>query len=305
MSSAALGFGCAFLAFSPMITLLLLLSYQKAQLIIVVTTSAFAFLLSALCSSLIWLAVPSSLSDNAPLLIIPSVIFQAAFRCGFVAVYHRVEKVILTSIHNHERHAAAENAAGNNGVTMNESAQLRLELNDVSCGLAAGTGFGGMHAIMLYGTLLASEQRSLGTLYQPGCSFMPSLVNSALMAFLFSLLDIVLMLFTFYGMRRRLQNEESHSLNFGWGTLIGDSKQGGLTAIGITVIAHLGAAFATVPNRADDGCLVALPLLFGIVVITAVVFMGGVSSHYLPVEQQRRMESRQNTTAEGNVSHQD
>lgn len=154
--------------------------------------------------------------------IIPvSVLCQAFFRCGFVKLYHKVETVIEESIKSHEEEEEERSAMlrrrnreNHNGTgddeeetesrgtkQVSESALLRLELNDVSCSIAAGVGFGGMHSVLLYGTLLASENSRNGTLYQPSCAFMPSLANSAIMAFWFSILDVVWMMVSFYGVR--------------------------------------------------------------------------------------------------------
>lgn len=293
MTSAALSWGCAFLAFAPFICQLFLIAYKKAQLIIVVTTSAFAFLLSALLASLIWLIFSSAGVEHALLLLVPGVLSQFLFRCGFVALYHRVESVIQDSIERHEQQHPEEQG------DLTESARLRLELNDWACGIAAGCGFGGMHAIMLYGTLLASESGNLGTLYQESCPEMPSLVLSALNAFFFSLLDSVWMLLTFFGLRRRLMFPASGSSQFmslnvhhylygGWGGAVGNTRHGGNLALVITAVSHLVASLVTTPNNFENGCLLSLPLLGGVVLAMILFFWGGVSKIYLPEHQQRR-----------------
>eukprot|EP00566_Odontella_aurita_P014930 CAMPEP_0113552530 /NCGR_PEP_ID=MMETSP0015_2-20120614/15116_1 /TAXON_ID=2838 /ORGANISM="Odontella" /LENGTH=351 /DNA_ID=CAMNT_0000453513 /DNA_START=58 /DNA_END=1113 /DNA_ORIENTATION=+ /assembly_acc=CAM_ASM_000160 len=341
MTTAALAWGCAFIAFSPSVSLLFLLAYRKAQLVIVVTTSAFAFLLSSLLASLFWLAVPASHRSNPLALVPPAVVCQFILRCGFVHLYHRVESVIQKSIRKHERHEAeqAERRRQREGggssspsrgspgsptenrdatspsAALSETARLRLELNDWACGLASGTGFGGMHAILLFGTLLASESGQVGTLYQDSCPGIPSLVNSATMAFLFSVLDIFIMLLTFYGMRRRrdgtlargggeisLSSYSRDSRDSGGPSVLAgrapciprfsDSKNGGNAALFTAFISHLAAGFATTPNLNEGGCLVALPVLAGVVAGTALLFVGGCSGHYLPDSQNRRSEGR-------------
>lgn len=174
----------------------------------------------------------------------------------FVKVYRRVERAISHSIRLHERDV------GDNDLS--ESIKLRLELNDWACGIAAGVGFGLMHVMMLYGTLLASEAKSMGTLYQDSCTSLPSLVNSAIMSMFFSLLDIILMLLTFYGVRPQM----------------GDGREGKI-AIGASVVAHIAATLCTVFNKAKDGCLVALPLLACVVIGTAIYFGMKIMPHYL------------------------
>ena len=336
MTSAALSAGCALVAFGPSLSLLFLIAYEKAQLIIVVTTAAFAYLLSTLLASLLWLPVPASLRSNPFLLVPLSVVCQFLFRCGFVHLYHRVEAVIQKSIRKHERHEAelarrrqtssAQNRTGGEAATpqvLSETSRLRLELNDWSCCIAAGNGFGGMHAVLLYGTLLASEAGSDGTLFQESCSFMPSLVNSAVLAFLFSILDMFLMLLTFYGMRRRKDGttpagsagvgSPQYVPEGGGGASVcagrfplprfPNSTGGGNAALLVAFFAHLAAGIATAPNLRNNGCVVALPAVTAVVALTVLIFVLGVSGHYLPGSQIRRL--GQNDSTPMNVSHED
>lgn len=279
MTNAALAWGCAFVAFGPVVALLFGIAWHKAQLIIVVTTSAFAYLLAAFCAALFWFILDAiGIGNHVIPILFPGVLMQFIWRCLFVVMYHKVEKVIEISIARHEEREEE----------FHESAKLRLELNDWACGIAAGTGFGGMHAVMLYGTLLASEAGNLGTLYQDSCPEMPSLALSALNAFMFSLLDIVWMLLTFYGMGRRTQ-EEGMPPALHWGAFIGNSKRGGDIALATAFVTHLAAAFSTAPNGSYEGCHISIPLLASIVVITGLVFWGGVSKIYLPANQRHRL----------------
>ena len=216
--------------------------------------------------------------------LLPGVIFQEMLRCGFVALYHKVEKVIEVSIARHEQQQIQR---GESEAAMAEAARLRLELNDWACGLAAGTGFGGMHAVLLYGTLLASEADNLGTLIQDSCPSIPSLLVSALNAFFFSILDIIWMLFTFFGMRRRRSPgiDGSNAM----GAALGNSKASGNIALAICGITHLAASFATTPNALGGGCRVSIPLVASIVLLTVAAFYVGVYKIYLPSDQRRRL----------------
>ena len=140
---------------------------------IVVTSSAFSFLCSTVVSSLFWW-VFNAVGLQGPLAgIIHGVLAQFAFRCWFVAIYHRVEKAIQHSVQRQEaedaQRASSDETAPLNAVNADAAAnrndrsksnwtevvKLRLELNDAPCGIATGVGFGGMHAILLYGILLA------------------------------------------------------------------------------------------------------------------------------------------------------
>jgi len=350
MTTAALTAGCALLAFSPTLCLLFHLAYSKANLIIIITTSAFAYLVSTVVSSLLWLPVPASSRDNPYILMFPSIAAQFVTRAGFVWLYHKVEHSVERSIRRHERseeRARAEAAAArrrrrrvsstevdaNNASDddaedeppASESSKLRLELNDWSSSLAAGTGYGGMHIIFLYGTLLASEANNVGTLYQPSCEVMPSLANSAVISHLFSLLDIVWMMWTFYGMRRRRDggtfeseggllstpgtsehggaNVRNSTVSFSGDIDIAGSstgavyhlannKRGGNGALVLVLVSHCAAALSTVPNAYDNGCVVALPCLAGVVVATALAFWISSAGHFLPNAQKRRQYER-------------
>eukprot|EP01083_Nonionella_stella_P091052 254477_1 len=336
MTSAALSLGCALLAFSPTLTLLLLFAYSKAQLVIVVTTAAFAQLLSCLLSALLHLpfkALGGSGTLTALFVIIPtSVVSQFLCRCGFVWLYHKVERVVEQSIMRHEalvleaenivdrrnnvsssNRLRQESGSGddNNGngshdrdtaplagstaeSKLSETAQLRLELNDVSAGLAAGVGFGFMHTVMLYGTLLAAENSRMGTLYQDSCTFMPSIFNSAIMAFLFGILDICWMFATFYGVRRFntvTWNSEQRTLGFQFqSSSEGTSARrrlGGKAILILVAVSHASAAFATLPNQAMDvnGCVIALPSLALVTILTIAGFWFSMKNNYLPVGQ--------------------
>eukprot|EP00586_Coscinodiscus_wailesii_P011359 CAMPEP_0172504820 /NCGR_PEP_ID=MMETSP1066-20121228/181633_1 /TAXON_ID=671091 /ORGANISM="Coscinodiscus wailesii, Strain CCMP2513" /LENGTH=292 /DNA_ID=CAMNT_0013281177 /DNA_START=83 /DNA_END=961 /DNA_ORIENTATION=+ len=282
MTSTALIIGCALIAFSPTLSLLFLLTHKKAQLTIVVTTSAFSFLLSILFSSLIHLAFPtgSAARSSPPLLLLPAIIFQTLARVGFVTVYRRVEAAVAHSIHLHERQVG--------DTALSESVKLRLELNDLSCGIASGVGFGLMKVMMQYGTLLASEaSENMGTLYQESCPVMPSLLNSAVMACLFSLLDIVLMLLTFYGVKGRFRGDSTNAPHYS-GVLSRCCSCGGVLgpdgnqAVGAVLLAHTAATVSTVANKANNGCLLALPLLACVVVGTWAYFWMKVMPYFLP-----------------------
>lgn len=289
MTNASLVWGCAFVAFGPSVSLLFLIAYQKAQLIIVVTTSAFAYLLAALFASFVWYLFDlAGIGDVALIILLPGVIFQCLARCAFVHIYHKVEKVIEISIARHEEREEE----------FHESAKLRLELNDWACGIAAGVGFGGMHAVMLYGTLLASEAGNLGTLYQDACPNIPSLALSAFNAFMFSLLDIVWMLLTFYGMRNiTLYDQQTANMpdwngnTRTWGALVGTSnnKRNGQIALGTCMLSHLLAALATMPNQNYKGCRVSLSMLAMILLMTSLLFWGGFSKLFLPDNQRHRL----------------
>jgi hypothetical protein len=188
---------------------------------------------------------------------------------------------------------------------LHQWARLQLELNDFACAIAAATGFGGMHAILFYGTLLASEtslnrHATGGTLYQPSCLNMPSLVVSAIMTMFFSILDVYWMLLTFFGMRRRMLFQRSSSSSDGTMNLFADhetdianssthhqrlnnnSRGSGNVCLLFCLVSHLAASLATTANIFTNGCVASLPLLGVVTVLTAIMYTTRIHRIYLP-----------------------
>lgn len=334
MADVMLLLGCALIAFGPFLSLFSLIVYQKAQLVIVVTTSAFFFLLGSLVASLFW-KLFDVIGIGGPLAaILPGVFFQFVFRCLFVSLYHRVERVIHLSLEKQHRDELEEaderdtsadgepntddtvaggrrhrrpsgGVGGNTAATepplsdaetqrlaasrkasWTEAAKLRLQLNDAACGIAAGVGFGGMHAVMLYGTLWASETiQNEGVLYQESCPTIPSLAVSATYAFCFTILDVFWMLFTFFGMRRRQlfsRGQHSEGQVIAVGGWLGDSRNGGNLALLLCLATHYAVSLATLSNGFQYGCRVSLPVVGGMVLLTAYLFWAGVGRIFMP-----------------------
>jgi Aph-1 protein len=312
MTQAALTVGSFFLAYGPLLSLFALIVYHKAQLVILVTTSAFFFLLAATASSMTWFIFHAA-GLNGPLVaILPSVFFQFLFRCAFTALYHKVERVIQLSLEKqHEEELKMQQQQQQDssdsrlpGVgTWTEAARLRLELNDGSAAIAAAVGFGGMHAVLLYGTLLASEtSNNVGVLYQESCPAVPSLTVSAIITNFFSILQVFWMLLTFFGMRRRLmfhRGQSAASATFGSegdatvttraGSYLGNSRNGGNWALLLTLVTHFLAALLTTANGYGKGCLVSLPGVGGTVILTAYLFWAGCGRIYMPPPQPQEL----------------
>lgn len=360
----ALILGSFIIAYAPMLFLFIFIVYPKPQLMIIVTSYAFAYLLSATFSSVLYTILNAIFqfnhnsnssnnvihsdysrndvfsSDGVLAAIIPSILFQFVFRCLFTSLYHKVERVIQLSLQRQEAQEDPNPASNsNNGTddtvagtaTTNDAtppnhssssssptamdiAKFKLALNDTSAAIAAAIGFGGMHAITLYGTLLSSEavNNTTGILYQDSCPAVPSLVVSAVTTNLFTILQIFWMLFTFFGMRRRLLfhrgqcadyeepgvtpevvNEEdeddddrrSHRRarsNSKSGRWLGNSRTGGNYALLFVLLTHSAAALVTLFNRQTNGCYIVLPSLFGIVLFTAYLFYMGCGRIYMP-----------------------
>jgi len=261
----------------------------------------------------------NSSSSSGAAAIIPGVFFQFLFRCAFTGLYHRVEQVIQTSLKKqHEQETAAADSNNNNNNNNNsntslhhgepprpppgaaaavasnnnnnntyaEAAKLRLQLNDASAAIASAVGFGGMNCVLLYGTLWASETGNLGVLYESSCPNVPSLAVSAILANFFFVLQVFWMLLTFFGMRRRQlyhrgQSDESTDAGVVSG-FWGNSRHGGNWALLTTLLTHFTASLLTLTNALHNGCVISVPAVGGVVLVTAYLFWAGCGRNYMP-----------------------
>jgi hypothetical protein len=243
----------------------------------------------------------------------------------------------------------------NTTTVVSETEELQLQLNDLSCSLASGVGYASLHALFLYGSLLASESGESnsyndagsyvggggstgygGTLYQNSCSTIPSLLQGALIAMCFSILDVCWMMICFYGMRRiNIYSPQQHGSNNnrsfssriragGGGKGVGrivlqiltchgfdnddtaSSTTNGYTALLFVTITHLLASLVLLPNSYTNGCIISLPCL-GVVVLWVMIVLGNIvrKNQFLPVDQQcriRTMRQQQQVVSDGHSS---
>ena len=288
LDAMALVWGSAFIGFAPLACFFFQIVFPKPQLLIVSITAAFFYLLAASSASLCWYILDPTIGLSGPwAAIIPGVFFSFTFRCIFVRVYHKVETVIEASIEKSEEERSGASGDNNESTSV---AKNRLALNDAACGLAAGVGFGGMHAILLFGSLLASETSDVGILYQPSCPKVPALTVSGINTFCFFFLDIFWMLFTFFGMRRRvlfprgggaLADINPFSRRFG--SYFGNTRIGGNNALLVCLITHFCASGFTTFNAFQFGCVFSMTTLPLLTLIVAYLFWSGVSNIYMPL----------------------
>eukprot|EP00531_Pseudo-nitzschia_arenysensis_P018858 CAMPEP_0116141816 /NCGR_PEP_ID=MMETSP0329-20121206/14577_1 /TAXON_ID=697910 /ORGANISM="Pseudo-nitzschia arenysensis, Strain B593" /LENGTH=334 /DNA_ID=CAMNT_0003637011 /DNA_START=103 /DNA_END=1107 /DNA_ORIENTATION=- len=291
----ALFFGSAAIGLAPFVCFFFQIIFPKPQLLIVSITAAFFYLVAASSAAVCWYILDPVIGlGGAWAAIIPGVFFQFIFRSLFAHTYIKVETVIEASIAKSEEdrqdNDGNENEDENNSGDEIQAAKNRLALNDVACGLAAGVGFGGMHAILMFGSLLASETFDSGVLYQPSCPKVPSLTVSSLNTFCFFFLDVFWMLFTFFGMRRRIlfprgggALTDINPLSRPFGSYYGNTRMGGNNALLTCLITHSVAAGFTTFNAFQFGCVFSMTLLPLMTLVVAYLYWSGISKIYLPL----------------------
>ncbi|CAM9832063.1 unnamed protein product [Scytosiphon promiscuus] len=121
-----------------------------------------------------------------------------------------------------------------------------LKLNGVSSSIAAGVGWGFIHAVIMVGTAL-SKHMGPGAAFSSSCPHVPSVVVSALSAQAFVMLDLLFMAAAFASAR---------------------SGDAGLMCYSFGL--HFIAALTTAFNFIGGGCAISLPLLYGVVVFSAI-----------------------------------
>jgi len=294
--SIALVVGSAAIGLAPLIFFFTQIIYPKSQLLIVSITAAFFYLLSSVASGLCWYIFNDFIGISWKwFAIAPAVLCQFLVRVGFVKLYHQVEQAVQESIavseaEREENSSGDDNASTGTDPDVAATAKLKLELNDAASGLAAGVGFGGMHAIVFFGSLLASETATTGVLYQPSCPYVPSLAVSALNCCSFFFLDIMWMLFTFFGVRRRVifprgggNLNDMNPRHRQFGSYFGNTRMGGNMSLITVLVSHFMAAGFTTFNQYNHGCTFSLPLLFSTVLSVLWLFRAGISKIYKPL----------------------
>jgi gamma-secretase subunit APH-1 len=212
--------GCGLIAYAPACSLLVLFS-KRPQLIIVALAAGFAWLFSSLLTSIFWWFIHLSQHSVWPLIIIVSVFLQESLRYVFLLAYRKTESLI-------QRSSPHSNQA--------------FPLNDLSSGLAAGVGFGLMHSLLLYGSVLASSGGS-GVYFDDSCPTIPLVLVSALTSLAFFILDIIWMCLWFIAERYR-----------------------SMTLASVITSLHLVAGLVTLTNINPSGCQVSLTLLLLIII---------------------------------------
>lgn len=170
LASALLALGPILLGFGS------LTLWGASEHIVCGLVGAFAWISSFVIASAV---ARISSSDNILFKILVVAALQVGFRFGYVKGHQHVESLLKKSF---------------------EIAQLKYPLNDVSSSIAVGLGQGGMHSLVVFGSMLAAED-GFGNMYSVTCPQMPSIAFGAMAALLYFFLDLELMCLSFYAMR--------------------------------------------------------------------------------------------------------
>eukprot|EP01041_Mallomonas_annulata_P006957 gene6957-14124_t len=198
---------------------------QRPQLVIVALAGSFAFLLSILLTSIFWNIQHAITKNNIWILVTMfSTVSQIVCRLIFIYAYRMTERIIKQS--------------------SPDSAEI-FPLNDISSSIASGVGFGAMHSLMMFGSVLAASNGS-GDLFVDSCPDIPLILSTSLIALAFSALDCVLMCMMF--MAEKLQYSK--------------------TIIVLACLLHFTASCSTLANTNEHGCLVSLPLVYTVVAVS-------------------------------------
>ena len=240
MAAFTLRLGAALIVFSPSIAVVVLLLAKRAQLMILTILAAFVWLVAVLGAALLWRMMPEAARTAWPLVATIGVLVQESGRMALVNLYRRTEKLLIAASAAGEESATATAVSG---------VAVSFPLNDWSSSLAAGVGFGTMHAIIMFGSVLAASEGP-ATLYEDSCVGVPMLLLYAVLALAFLMLDIMLMCILFHADRR-----------------------GDRLMQGFAILLHLAASFATLANQMEAGCAVSLPIVVIVLLVAVLALM--------------------------------
>jgi anterior pharynx defective protein 1 len=197
-------FGCVLVAFGPIAALFFTVIARRAQLVILALAGAFTWMVAVLVTATIWQIPGIKTSLEATIVI--GVVVQEGFRLLFFHLYTRTEQAVhAVTTHKHQ-----------------------LPLNDITSSLAGGVGFALMHALMMYGSLLAGSTGARGAAFSSACESIPLVFAAALSTLALTLLEAALMVVAFHAYRNK-----------------------SVLAVAAVVVIHLGVALSVRPLRLD------------------------------------------------------
>ena len=153
--------GAALLAYSPSAALLWLIVSKRSQLLVISVTSALMWVMSVLVVAFFWSSFPA-LKTGYVWIVAAGAMTQELVRMLLIRTYRRVECVISRAIA--AQRPSTEEAA-------------RFALHDSTSAIAAALGFGTMHSVVMYGSVLAGSGGP-AAMYADSCSTIPLVVVS-------------------------------------------------------------------------------------------------------------------------------
>jgi anterior pharynx defective protein 1 len=214
--------GCSLVAFAFPATVFTLVVSKRIQLVIIAICSAFLWLLGLTVAALVRYTIPA-LQDGPYPMMVMSLITTEFTRYFLFRIYIKTERSF--------------SVVSTNGVL--------FPMSDFYSSVAAGLGFGFMHSLLLYGSIL-SNALGPGTLFADTCPYFSTFVVSAWTACFFGILHVALMVIAFDALRRK--HVARRML--------------------LHVLLHTLAIGSTAVNTAEGGCLYALGSLLVVVMIT-------------------------------------
>lgn len=170
--------GCCLVAFSAPLSVFLCLISQHIQLVIVMITAAFFWLLSIMIAALLWYLL-TPLQTSYWILLPVSVVIQEAARLLFYCMFARAElsfSVVSTNA-------------------------IAFPMTDIYTALASGCGFAIVHSVLFYGTLI-SYSIGPGTFFADTCPEYSVFVVTSWMACAYGIIHMLLMVIAFDAFRQ-------------------------------------------------------------------------------------------------------
>ncbi|KAF7132560.1 hypothetical protein RHSIM_Rhsim09G0028500 [Rhododendron simsii] len=240
--TVAAGIGYALLALGPSLSLFVAVISKKPFLILTLLSSTLVWLVSLIVLSGLWRAfLPLETTAWWPygILILTSVVFQEGVRIGVWRVYKRLEDML---------DAFADRVAKPRLFLTDKMqialGKLRRVLNHMYA--AGGLGHGVAHAVFFCISLL-TPAFGPATFYVEKCSQIPFFLVSAIIALAFVTIHTFSMVIAFNGYAEKKRVDQL-----------------------FVPIVHLVAGMLTLINLANGGCIVGIPLLYFMAILTLV-----------------------------------
>lgn len=223
-------------AFGPYAVLFVTVVAKQPELVILTVGAAFIWLCAILLVAIVWWALVP-LRNELWLLVLYAVILQELCRWATYAIYARLMHGLRAI-----------------GLQPTPPAGRPVGASLVPAAIASALGAGLMQTLVMYGDVLGGALLP-GTLYTPSCAGLSTFAVDALQCLAFQVLHVLLGL-------------------IGW-TAAYPRRSPAL--LGAIVVLHLLASGATLLNGAAGvggaagGCIVALPCLFGVVLVAGLL----------------------------------